>query len=198
VSQRLANGQPLNAWYLRQYEGLGENGVSKYTDNEALAFVGDPNSDLQLGLTTSLTAGKLTLDLSANGEFGHTIFNNTRMSVLPITNLGTRNIDASLIGGSIQESTANAIKGSSRYLESGDYMKLTNARLSYNLGNLGKNLRNAVLYVQGTNLLVFTNYTGFDPEVNTVNTANGLPSFGIEYIPYPSARTFIVGANFSF
>jgi len=198
VSQRLANGQPLNAWYLRQYEGLGANGVSNYTDNEALAFVGDPNSDLQLGLTTSLTAGKLTLDLSANGEFGHTIFNNTRMSVLPITNLGTRNIDASLLGGDIQESTANAIKGSSRYLEAGDYMKLTNARLSYNLGNLGKNVRNAVLYVQGTNLLVFTNYTGFDPEVNTVNTANGLPSFGIEYIPYPSARTIIVGANFSF
>jgi len=120
------------------------------------------------------------------------------MSVLPITNLGTRNIDATLLGGDIQESTANSIKGSSRYLEAGDYMKLTNARLSYNLGNLGKNVRNAVLYVQGTNLLVFTNYTGFDPEVNTVNTANGLPSFGIEYIPYPSARTIIVGANFSF
>jgi len=46
--------------------------------------------------------------------------------------------------------------------------------------------------------LVFTDYSGFDPEVNTINTRNNLPSFGIEYIPYPSARTIIVGANFSF
>lgn len=198
VSQLLANGQPLNAWYLRQYEGLNEAGQSVYTNNEALAFAGDPNADLQLGLTSSLSYDKFTLDLSLNGEFGHTIFNNTQMSVLPITNLGTRNIDAKLLEGNIQESTANAIKGSTRYLESGDYMKLTNARLSYNIGNIGKSVRNAVVYLQGSNLAVFTNYSGFDPEVNTVNTFNGLPSFGIEYIPYPSARTLILGANFSF
>ncbi|MBL7828118.1 MAG: SusC/RagA family TonB-linked outer membrane protein [Saprospiraceae bacterium] len=198
VSQRLANGQPLNAWYLRQYEGLSDAGQSIYTDNEALAFVGDPNSDLQLGVTTSLNMDKFTLDLSLNGEFGHTIYNNTKMSVIPIGNLGTRNIDANLIGGDVQEATSNAIKGSTRYLEAGDYMKLTNTRLSYNIGNLGKSVRNAVVYVQGTNLLVFTNYSGFDPEVNTVNNFNGLPSYGIEYIPYPSARTILVGANFSF
>ena len=120
------------------------------------------------------------------------------MSVLPITNLGTRNIDANLVGGSVLESTANAIKGSSRYLESGDYLKLANARLAYNFGNIGKSVKNATIYFQGSNLLVFTNYSGFDPEVNTVNVKDGLPSAGIEYIPYPSARTLILGANFSF
>ncbi|MEZ4893884.1 MAG: hypothetical protein R2778_12825, partial [Saprospiraceae bacterium] len=83
-------------------------------------------------------------------------------------------------------------------LESGNYMKLANARLAYNFGNIGKTVRNATLYVQGTNLFVFTDYTGFDPEVNTVNVREGLPSTGIEYIPYPSARTIIVGANISF
>ena len=120
------------------------------------------------------------------------------MSVLPITNLGTRNIDANLIGGPVRESTANAIKASSRYLESGNYLKLANARIAYSFGNIGKAVRAATVYVQGTNLLVFTDYTGFDPEVNTVNVREGLPSTGIEYIPYPSARTFILGANFSF
>ncbi|MEZ4980644.1 MAG: hypothetical protein R2769_03470 [Saprospiraceae bacterium] len=70
--------------------------------------------------------------------------------------------------------------------------------MSYTIGNIGKGIRNARVYITGQNLAVFTNYSGFDPEVNTVNEFNGLPSTGIEYIPYPSARTIILGANFAF
>ena len=96
------------------------------------------------------------------------------------------------------EAIANSIKPSSRYLEKGDYLKLANATVSYDLGNLGKVIKSARLYITGQNLLVFTNYTGFDPEVNTVNERDGVPSAGIEYTPYPSARTILFGANFSF
>ena len=49
----------------------------------------------------------------------------------------------------------------------------------------------------GQNLLVFTKYRGFDPEVNTDGGTGGIPSLGIEYIPYPSARTILLGVNFS-
>jgi iron complex outermembrane receptor protein len=212
TSQLLASGQPLNSYYLRQYLGLDPNktladgspnpkyGTSQYVggDAETLAFAGNPNPQTVLGIGTTLNFDKLTLDLNFNGAYGYKIFNNTQMSVLPITNLGTRNIDANLIGGDVQEGTSNAIKASTRYLENGNFTKLSNARLSYNFGNIGKAVKNAVVYVQGTNLFVITDYTGFDPEVNTVNVRDGLPSAGIEYIPYPSARTFIVGANFSF
>ncbi len=198
TSQLLATGHPLNSYYLREHLGINADGQSEYANDEGLAFVGDPNPKTQLGISTTLSYDKLTFDMSLNGAYGYKIFNNTQMSVLPIGNLGTRNIDANLIGGATQEATSNAIKGSTRYLESGNYMKLANARLAYSFGNLGKTVRNATIYVQGTNLLVFTKYTGFDPEVNTVNVKDGLPSAGIEYIPYPSARTFIVGANFSF
>jgi len=199
TSQRLANGQPLNSFYLRQHLGIGEDGQSIYADDEKLAFVGDPNPNVLLGFYTSASMGKLSLGLNFNGAFGHQIFNNTKMSVIPIGNLGSRNIDANLLGGENQEATSNAIKASDRYLENGDYLKLANATIAYNFGNIGRNVKNVRLYLTGQNLLVFTGYTGFDPEVNTVNTgANGLPSAGIEYIPYPSARTFILGANFSF
>ncbi|HRI58513.1 MAG TPA: SusC/RagA family TonB-linked outer membrane protein [Saprospiraceae bacterium] len=198
TSQRLANNQPLNSFYLRQHLGIGEDGQSIYKDDEALAFVGDPNPDILLGITTGLTYDKLSLSMTFNGNFGHVIYNNTQMSVIPIGNLGTRNIDAKLLEGENQEAISNAIKSSDRYLEKGDFLKLSNASLSYTFGNLGKAFKNVRLYVSGTNLLVFTGYSGFDPEVNTVNELNGLPSTGIEYIPYPSARTFIFGANFSF
>ena len=80
----------------------------------------------------------------------------------------------------------------------GDYLKLTNATLAYNFGNVGGVAKNARIYLTGQNLLVFTKYKGFDPEVNTINTENGLPSTGLDYIPYPSARTIIFGVNFSF
>lgn len=198
TSQRLANGQPLNSFYLRQHLGIGDDGQSIYANNEALAFVGDANPNILLGISTGLNVGDFSLGLNFNGAFGHEIFNNTQMSVIPIGNLGSRNIDAKLLDGPKQEAISNAIKSSDRYLEKGDYLKLANATLSYNLGNLGSAVKNARIYVTGQNLLVFTGYSGFDPEVNTINEQNGLPSTGIEYIPYPSARTIIVGANFSF
>lgn len=197
ISQRLESGQPLNSFYLQQYTGLGEDGISTYADGGA-SFVGDPNPDVLLGISTAVNYEDFTLTLNFNGAMGHQIFNNTKMSVLPINNIGTRNIDANLVGNSIQESTANAIAASDRYIEDGDYLKLANATLSYNLGDLGSDLKNARIYLSGSNLLVFTGYTGFDPEVNTENVRDGLPSFGIEYIPYPSARTVVIGANFSF
>ncbi len=198
TSMRLENDQPLNAFYLRDHLGIGDDGQSTYADDEDLFFVGDANANIILGLNTNLGVGKLNFNINFNGAMGHQIFNNTKMSVIPIGNLGSRNIDASLLEGDTQEAISNAIKASSRYLENGDYVKLTNASLSYDIGKIGSTFKNARIYVSGQNLLVFTNYSGFDPEVNTVNVQDGLPSAGIEYIPYPSARTILLGANFTF
>ena len=50
----------------------------------------------------------------------------------------------------------------------------------------------------GQNLFVITNFTGFDPEVNVDKNLDGVPSYGIEYTPYPSPRTFTFGLNVSF
>ncbi len=199
TSMRLENGQPLHAFYLREFTGLDDNGQSVYAEDGTLKFLGDANSDLILGIGTSLGIGKLNFNLNFHGAMGHQIYNNTKMSVIGIGNLGSRNIDANLLDGDLQEATSNAVTASSRYLEDGDYVKLSNATLSYDLGQIGSTFRNSRIYLTGQNLLVFTNYTGFDPEVNTVNVAdNGVPSYGIEYIPYPSARTITIGFNFSF
>lgn len=196
---RFENGQPLHSFYTRGFVRLNDAGISDYEGgaDETLDFRGNPNPNLLLGVTTNLDYKKLSLTMNFNGAFGHVIYNNTKNTVLPITNLGTRNIDASLLDGDVNESLANAIKSSDRYLENGNYLKLANATLSYNIGNLGNNLRNCRIFLTGQNLLVFTNYSGFDPEVNTVNNFEGIPSFGIEYIPYPSARTVMFGLNFS-
>ena len=45
----------------------------------------------------------------------------------------------------------------------------------------------------GNNLFVITPYSGVDPEVSANAEANGIAAFGIDYLPYPRARTFTVG-----
>jgi len=196
---RLASGQPLNAFYLAEFDEIESSGGTTVLKNGGQrAYVGNPNQKSVLGLTTNVEYKRFSLNLSFIGAFGHDIYNNTLNTVVPIGNLGSRNIAASLLEGSVQESTANPIAPSSRYLEKGDYLKMNNATLSYNLGPIGNVIQNSRVYVTGTNLFVITDYTGFDPEVNTVNSTNGLPSYGIEYIPYPSARTFMLGVSVSF
>jgi iron complex outermembrane receptor protein len=199
-AQRLISGQPLNVWYLRQFEGLDKNtGQSIYTDGgNTLFYSGSPNPKTLLGFSTDFTFKKWTATINMNGSFGHYVFNNTAASVLGIGNLnGGRNIAKELVGGEVKESIANAPAPSTRNLESGNYFKMANASIAYRVGNLGKAIRNLNLFLTGQNLFVITDYTGFDPEVNTDGGFDGIPSLGIEYIPYPSSRTVQFGISFS-
>jgi iron complex outermembrane receptor protein len=194
----IQNGLPLFAMVTRRYEGLDENGFSKYADDGfTYYYVGNPNPSVILGISTDFRYKKLSLGLNFNGSLGQDVYNNTANSVLPITNLGTRNVASALLNSGILESLANPISASSRYIEKGDYLKLANATISYNIGNIGKAIKGLNIYVNGQNLFVLTNYSGFDPEVNVDKSINGVPSAGIEYVPYPSARTFNFGVNFS-
>lgn len=195
--QRLASGHPLNAFYLKRFDGLDATGNSIYGDNgNTLYYIGDPNPHTLLGISSDVTYKKWTLVANMNGAFGHMIYNNTLNALVPIGNLGTRNIASSLIGGASKESLANPITTSSRYLEKGDYLKMANVSLSYKVGNWGKVLKNVNVFLSAQNLFVITKYTGFDPEVNTDKNIGGVPSLGIEYIPYPSSRSFLFGFNF--
>jgi len=196
--QRLENNKPLNAFYLRQWNGLDASGFDNLTDNgNTLFFIGDPNPDVLLGFSTNLTAGKLDFVMNFAGAFGHQIYNNTANTVLPIGNLGSRNISKDLVTAAVQEDQSNSIKASTRYLENGDYVKMTNFSIGYNIGNI-QGIKNIRVSLTGQNLFTITGYSGFDPEVNTDKSRNGVPSFGIEYTSYPTPRTFLLGVNFSF
>jgi TonB-linked SusC/RagA family outer membrane protein len=195
----IQSGLPLFAMMTREYNGLNPEGFSLYTDDGFTNYyLGNPNPSVILGFSTSFRYKKATLTANFNGSLGQDIYNNTANSVLPIANLGTgRNVAADLVNSSIQESLANPIASSSRYIEKGDYIKLANATLNYSLGNIGRSIKGLNLFVNGQNLFVITKYKGFDPEVNVDKSINGVPSAGIEYISYPVARTFNFGFNFS-
>lgn len=198
--QQIVNGQPINVFYTKQFLGINKTtGIADYSEEGyQLYYIGNPNPKTILGISSSLTYKKWLVNINMNGALGQDVYNNTANTVLPIGNLiGGRNIARALIGGDVQESVANPISPSSRYLENGSYLKMANATIQYNIGSIGKTFKNVFVYVAGQNLFVITKFTGFDPEVNTDKQVGGVPSVGIEYTPYPSARSFQFGVNFS-
>ncbi|RPD45510.1 SusC/RagA family TonB-linked outer membrane protein [Hymenobacter sediminis] len=197
LSQSIRNGYPINAFFLPQYTGLNEQGLSNAFG--PIAYSGSPNPRTLLGLSANARYGKLALIANMTGVFGQYIYNNTLNAVGNVGQIGAgKNIALSTFENSIKEATGNPSAASTRYLEKGDYLKMSNVTLSYEFGNVGSFVKGARVYVTGQNLFVITDYDGFDPEINTVKRgANQVPSIGIDYLPYPSARTFTFGVNFS-
>jgi len=209
LGQRMISGQPLNVWYLAKYAGLDPaTGTSMYVGADGNAstsvdpaqnkyYVGSPNPKTLLGISTDVTYKKFSAVVNMNGAFGHYLFNNTFATVLGINNMPNRNMAKDFYQTDIKESTSNSAAPSTRYLEKGDYMKMSNMTLSYRVGSIGKAFKNLNISLTGQNLFVLTKYKGFDPEVNTDGSSSDIPSLGIEYVPYPSAKTFLLGVNFS-
>jgi TonB-linked SusC/RagA family outer membrane protein len=200
-AQRLGNGQPINAFYMGKYLGMGKDGKAEFEGgdaNENKFFVGDPNPHQLLGLSTTFAYKRFSVVANMNGAFGQKIYNNTTQATLAIGNIkGNRNIAQTVYNPSLLEDPSSSQPVSTRYLEKGDYLKMANLTFSYNVGKISNVLRNANVFVTGQNLFILTDYSGFDPEVNTPKPINGVPSFGIEYTPYPPARTFMLGIQLS-
>jgi len=86
---------------------------------------------------------------------------------------------------------------SSRYISDGDYLKLRSAILSYDLPSsvVSKmKISGLRVYLQGQNLLTFTNYIGWDPEVSTDFATDNITS-GLDFYSAPQPRTVLVGLS---
>jgi len=96
---------------------------------------------------------------------------------------------------------ANGIQGrNSRYVEDGSYLKLRSLTFAYNLSprfvsNLG--FSNARVYMMAQNLLTFTKFTGWDPEVSSDFVVSNVTS-GIDFYSPPQPRTITFGINLGF
>jgi len=96
--------------------------------------------------------------------------------------------------------SANGNQHSSRYISDASYMRLKNVTLGYEvprsyLNNTG--LTKVRLYATGVNLLTWTNYEGWDPEMNTDFLAGNI-SLGTDFYTAPQARTITFGVDIGF
>lgn len=85
---------------------------------------------------------------------------------------------------------------STHFVEDGSYLRLKNLQVGYTVPNL-KGIDRLRVYVQATNLLTITNYSGLDPEVN-INGDGSDANLGFDEGYYPTSQQFLIGVNFGF
>jgi len=198
-AQRIAEGQPLFAYYLRPFSGFDDAGQSIYPEGDVQQFVGRaPLPKATTGFTNNFKYGNFDLNIFFAGQFGQYVYNNTQNAYFTAGALGGgNNVTKDVIGNG--ESRANAPEVSTRFLEDASFVRLQNMTLGYNFNVDNVEFLSGVrAYVTGQNLFVITDYSGQDPEVNVNKALNDIPSFGIDYTPYPQARTFLLGLNVTF
>jgi len=159
------------------------------------------------GLNNTFSYGNLTLDVFIQGQHGNQILNSNRFELE--SGNGLSNASTDMLNRWTPDNPSNEyaranrnadyLKMSDRYLEDGSYVRIKLITLSYNLPNKWMSalkIDNARFYVTGENLLTFTKYTGFDPEVSRFGFDN--TRMGYDYGGYPSAKSYIIGVILNF
>ncbi len=204
------NGEPIGTFYLKEFAGIDENGENIFVDHTGEGNITDADRiaagsalpTKMYNFTGNIGYKGFDLTLNFNGVSGNKVYDNTENALFTTTNLSRSfNTTATAIKYP-QESDQNSGDVSTRYLKDGSFLRLNNATLGYNfrpeilgISNWVKSLR---LSVTGQNLFVITDYDGYDPEVNTDKTVDGITSWGIDYQSYPKARTIVFGLNITF
>lgn len=198
-AQRLAGGYPLFSYHLREFQGFDDNGqpigdLQTYVGKSALP-------EWNMGLSISGRHRNFDLAMYFSGQFGHYIYNNTRNAFFTAGSINNaRNVTPDVITSGEAGSAEAAV--STRFLEKGDFVRMQNLTLGYNLPMNGKAIKRLRLSFNAQNLFVITDYSGLDPEVSSnpadFDLLNGLPTAGIDYAAYPKPRIFTLGLNASF
>jgi TonB-dependent starch-binding outer membrane protein SusC len=202
-AQQIKDGYPLFSWYMQEFTGFDANGLPAYTK--------DPNGNNNLrildksalptfnaGLTNNFTYGRWNASIFLNAVTGFYVYNNTANGHFLAGILKN--------GGNVEKSVASSSENplapatpSTRFLEKGDFLRLSNAVISYDFDvKNSKRIKSLTVNLSGQNLALFTNYTGLDPEVNVDKQRGNIPSRGFDYAGYPKARTFTLGVNLGF
>jgi iron complex outermembrane receptor protein len=200
--QIITNDQPIGTFYGRVFEGFDANGLSVYKKdakgNELLEYLGSALPDYTFSFNTRLQFRNLDFSMFWYGMQGNKVYNNTANALFVKGSLNSGSNVTKAVRNS-NESVSNSNAFSSRFIEDGSFLRLSNVTLGYTFRNKKISWLNMVrFYVTGNNLLLITDYSGYDPEVNTDANENGVPSLGINYTNYPRARTFTFGVSVQF
>ncbi|KXX67696.1 TonB-dependent receptor [Flammeovirga sp. SJP92] len=182
------------------------------TDNPSAddrTIIGDANPDFIYGMTNTLTYKGFSLTIFLQGSQGNQMLNATRIEgesmntpsnqLTTVLNRWQKPGDFTDIPAVEASGGVNNSRVSTRFIEDASYLRLKTLSLAYTLPQdlLDKvHVKGAKVYVTGENLFTITNYSGFDPEVNTFGGDN--LAKGIDYGTYPQTRTLLLGVNLKF
>jgi TonB-dependent starch-binding outer membrane protein SusC len=196
-AQVIDNNQSLFTWSMPVFNGFDGNGNARYEKGAANQYVGSAIPTFFAGLTNNFSVGNWSLSVFLNAVTGHKVYNNTANALFLKGSLrNARNVINEV--GKGPENPFNPGSVSTRFLEKGDFVRLSNVNLSYNFNLKSKAIRSFSAFISGQNLALWTNYTGLDPEVNVDKNIDGVPSRGFDYTNYPRPRVITVGVNLGF
>ncbi|RHI08695.1 TonB-dependent receptor [Bacteroides sp. AM16-24] len=171
-------------------------------------IIGDPNPDFTYGFSTSISWKNLSLSAAFTGVQGRDILNtNNRYINTPGTK--SNNLTRKAFQNMWTESNHSNLYPSStfvvqnyvmdRYVEDGSYLRCSDITLNYVLPKVWMKkigFQNASVYASVKNAFIITDYSGYDPEVNSF-AFDGLRP-GVDMSSYPTPRSFIFGLNLTF
>ncbi|MDD4971324.1 MAG: TonB-dependent receptor [Paludibacter sp.] len=216
-TQIIKVGESVGAFYMYKTDGVdAATGNQKYknlnsgdgaiTQDGDRTIVGSSQPKFLASITNTFRYKNFDLSVFLNSSYGNKIFNWTRANL----ELGTgfTGAVASLLNRWTSTNTNTdmhkaienpAVTISDRFVEDGSYLRLKNISFGYTFPKklISKvRIKNARVYVSGSNLLTWTNYTGYDPEVST-NGQNSISS-GMDRGAYPTAKTVLGGVSITF
>lgn len=199
----LVTGKPIGSFYILQHDGKDENNKELVVDQNSdgiidqgarspdRIFRGSALPTYTYAFIPSYTYKKFDVSMVWRGSGGNMIYNNLRQSLSLFENLGRSNILESAIPLGLYTTEY----GSDLWLEDGSFVRLENATLGYRFDvSKLRHLNSLRVSLTGNNLLLFTKYTGIDPELN-VSGGNG---FGGDGGIYPRTRSITLGLNITF
>lgn len=196
-----------------RFKDLNNDGV--INDNDK-TYLGSYLPDFTYGLNFNANYKKFDLSLFFQGSQGNDIYNGTKVLSQGMKRLfgsGVEVLDAwtptntdTDVPRAVNSDPNQNTRTSDRFVEDGSYLRLKSLNIGYSLPKtfLGSFLNGSIsrirIYASFQNLLTFTKYTGYDPEIGTrltTGSANGLIK-GIDYGQYPQPRTIMGGIQLGF
>ncbi len=190
-----------------KFKDLNNDGIIKLDDDRQAISTSQPL--LFGGIANTWEYKNFDLNLFFEGAYGNEIFNESKFRLAGGISYSYMNVSQDFYDnrwsldnpsntyGDYADKNPTAYVSSSYYVEDASYLRLKSISLGYNLKNKALNtlnLQSARIFVTGNNLYTWTNYSGFDPEINSGN----LLLSGIDRISYPRARTVLFGLNVTF
>ncbi|GAB4000295.1 TonB-dependent receptor [Spirosoma daeguense] len=213
----LREGEPMGVFYGYRENGYDQNGRVQYVDtnNDGVintndkVILGNPNPKFIYGLNSFMSYKGIDLSLFWQGSQGNDIANISGIGNTLHYSWGM-NMLKDVLNNTWTPENPNAkypkvtmfqnINFSNRFVEDGSYLRLRNIELGYSLPTTKWNLtwiRHAKIYVSGQNLLTFTNYSWWDPDVNSSGGASSVTQ-GIDFSTYPVAKSYTLGLRIGF
>ena len=215
----VAPGKPLGTFWGLKYLGVDpgtgdaiyhdKNNDGKLTADDG-TFIGDAEPDFFGGFTNTVSYKGFDLSLFFQYSYGNQMINFGNTTLLnsgeDIENNQSRVAlkrwqkegDIASVPKYEFGNTFNN-RFSSRFVEDASYLRLKNLTIGYSLNpeTLAKlRLNRLRIYASGTNIWTLTNYSGADPEVNSLDGST--TAQGLDLYTFPQVRTILIGLNLGF